>query len=236
MPLQTHSARATHANHLLAALPPAARQRLLKKCKRVDLTFNAVLCEPGEKIRHVYFPTSGLISMLTPVERPPNVEVGVIGREGACGMPLFLDVRTSSVRALVQGSGSAMRITAAAFRNELGRGTDLRRELNRYLYTFIVQVTQTAACNSRHALAPRLARWLLMTQDRMQSDKFFLTHEFLAQMLNVRRAGVTHAAKLLQRKKLILYTRGRITVLDRRGLERAACVCYRMVREICGEL
>jgi CRP-like cAMP-binding protein len=129
-----------------------------------------------------------------------------------------------------------MRITAASFASQTAGSTSLRRELNRYLYTFIVQVTQTAVCNSRHQLGPRLARWLLMTHDRMQSDEFYLTQEFLAHMLSVQRAGVTEAAGLLQKKKLISYKRGHITVLDRRGLERASCACYRAVNKICDEL
>jgi hypothetical protein len=150
------------------------------------------------------------------------------------GISLYLGVNVSPVRALVQGSGSAMRITAAAFQSEAERSPSLRRELNRYLYTFIVQVAQTAACNSSHQLAPRLARWLLMTHDRMQSDEFYLTQEFLAHMLGVQRAGVTKAAGLLQKKKLIRYRRGHIAILDRRGLELASCQCYSSVNKMSG--
>lgn len=229
-------ARAPPANRLIAALPRRDRQRILTKCKHVELTYAEVLCEPGERIEHVYFPTSGLISLLTPVDRALGVEVGMVGREGVVGIPLFLGENTSSVRALVQGSGSAMRMTAASFRGQAARSLGLRRELNRYLYGFIAQVSQTAACNGRHQLVPRLARWLLMMHDRMQSDRFYLTHEFLAQMLCVQRAGVTKAAGLLQKKKLISYKRGHITVLDRRGLERASCACYRAVTKICDRL
>jgi CRP-like cAMP-binding protein len=225
--------RAPPTNRLIAALPPRDRAHLLDACKQTDLSYADVLCEPGARLQHVYFPTSGLISLLTPVDRPPNVEVGMVGYEGMAGIPLFLGVNTSSVRQLVQGSGSAMRITAAAFQAVTDRSVSLRRELNRYLYTFIVQITQTAACNSRHQLAPRLARWLLMTHDRMQTDEFYLTHQFLAQMLSVQRAGVTRAAELLQKKNLISYKRGHITVLDRRGLERASCTCYQTVNRIC---
>jgi CRP-like cAMP-binding protein len=224
--------RTLAGNDLLAALSPNDRRRLLARCTQVDLTYADVLCESGARIRHAYFPNRGLISLLTPVDRRPNVEVGMVGREGMAGIPLFLGVNVSPVRALVQGSGSAMRITAAAFRNEVERNPSLRRELNRYLYTFIVQLAQTAACNTRHELRSRLARWLLMTHDRMQSDKFYLTQEFLAQMLGVQRAGVTKAAGLLQKKKLIRYRRGHITILDRRGLERASCSCYSSVNKI----
>jgi CRP-like cAMP-binding protein len=224
------------ANHLIAALPRSDRQRLLAQCKVVNLTYAEVLCEPGERIAHVYFPNVGLISLLTPMERRASVEVGMVGREGIAGIPLFLGVNTSPVQALVQGAGSAMRITAASFRNEIEQSAGLRRELNRYLFTFIVQVAQTAACNSRHQVGPRLARWLLMTHDRMQSDEFYLTQDFLAQMLTVQRTGVTRAAGLLQKKKLIRYNRGTITILDRRGLERASCACYRTVNRICHNL
>ena len=220
------------ANHLLAALPNKDRQRLLKHCRRVKLTFAEVLCEPGARMQHVYFPNGGLISLLTPVQGHANVEVGMVGREGIAGIPLFLGATTSPVRWLVQGAGDAMRMQAGAFKNLTARSATLRRALNRYLHTFIVQVAQTAACNSRHELGPRLARWLLMTHDRMQSDRFALTQEFLAHMLNVQRAGVTKAAGLLQRKKLIHYRRGHITILDRHGLERASCGCYRAVHKI----
>jgi CRP-like cAMP-binding protein len=228
--------RISPANSLIAALPTRDRQQLMKKCNRVELTYADVLYSPGERIQHVYFPTNSLISLITPIDPPPGVEVGMVGREGLAGIPLLLGVNKSSVRALVQGSGGALRITAAAFRTEVAGSVTLRRELSRYLYTFIVQVAQTAACNSRHQVGPRLARWLLMTHDRVQSDEFYLTQGFLAHMLSVQRAGVTEAAGLLQKKKLIRYKRGHITVLDRRGLEQAACPCYSTVNKICDDL
>lgn len=221
------------ANRLIAGLSRSDRRQLLARCERVELTYAEVLCEPGQRIRHVYFPISALISLLRPVDHLPSVEVGMVGREGLAGIPLLLGASTSSVRALVQGSGGAMRMTATAFRRQTARSAGLRRALNRYLYAFMVQVTQTAACNSRHQLGPRLARWLLMTHDRAQTSQFHLTQDFLAQMLGVQRAGVTRAAQLLQKKKLIRYKRGQITVLDRRGLERASCTCYRAVDDIC---
>ena len=221
-------------NDLLAALPRSDRQHLLARSTQVELTYADVLYESGERIRHVHFPNRGLISLLTPMHRRPSVEVCMVGREGMAGIPLFLGVDVSPMRALVQGSGSAMRITAAAFRDEAERSPSLRRQLNRYLYTFFVQVAQTAACNSNHQLGPRLARWLLMTHDRVQSDEFYLTQEFLSQMLGVQRAGVTKAAGLLQKKKLIRYRRGRITILNRRGLERASCECHSVVNKMSG--
>jgi CRP-like cAMP-binding protein len=219
-------------NQLLKALPAKARQRLLRRCRPYRLKFADVLCEPGARMRHVYFPNRGLISLLTPVEGRANVEVGMVGREGIAGIPLFLGITTSPVQWLVQGAGDAWRIPAAAFKKETAGSPALQQTLNRYLHTFIVQVAQTAACNSSHELSPRLARWLLMTHDRMQSDTFVLTQEFLAKMLSVQRAGVTNAASTLQKRKLIRYRRGNITILDRRGLERAACSCYRTVNEI----
>lgn len=222
----------TTTNRLLMALPQQSRDHLLKQCRPFKLTFADVLCEPGDRMRHVYFPNHGLISLMTPVQGHANAEVGMVGREGVAGIPLFLGINTSPVRWLVQGAGDAMRMPAAAFKEETARNAPLRHALGLYLHTFIVQVAQTAACNGRHQLGPRLARWLLMTHDRMQIDTFGLTQEFLADMLNVQRAGVTKAAGLLQRKKLIHYRRGNITILNRQGLEDAACGCYRVVHEI----
>jgi CRP-like cAMP-binding protein len=161
-----------------------------------------------------------------------SVEVGLVGREGMAGMGLFLGSSISPVQMLVQGSGTATRIKATAFRNEIKRNPALQRELSRYLYAFMAQVAQTAACNRHHQLGQRLARWLLMTHDRARSNEFHLTQEFLAHMLGVRRVGVTKAAGLLQEKKLISYRRGNITILDRKGLERASCRCYGAVNDI----
>jgi CRP-like cAMP-binding protein len=220
------------ANQLLARLPVRERRRLLRHCRPCQLNFEEVLCEPGARMRHVYFPNRGLISLLTPVQGYPNVEVGLVGREGFAGIPVYLGAGTSPVTWLVQGGGDALRMEAAAFTRETARSPPLRDALNRYLHAFMVQIGQTAACNSRHRLGPRLARWLLMTQDRMQSDTFPVTHEFLARMLNVRRAGVTRAAGILQGRKLVRYRRGIITVLDRPALERAACDCYRAVHDV----
>jgi CRP-like cAMP-binding protein len=194
--------------------------------------YGDILSEPGDRIRHVYFPNSGLISLLAPVDGHASVEVGMVGREGMAGMGLFLGSSVSPVQMLVQGSGAATRMKAVSFCDEVKRSPALQRELNRYLYAFMAQVAQTAACNRHHQLGQRLARWLLMTHDRMQSSKFLLTQEFLAHMLGVRRVGVTKAAGLLQEKKLISYRRGNITILDRKGLERASCRCYAAVNDI----
>ncbi len=210
-------------NGVLRALPSKASQRLLAQSEQVNLTYGDILCEPGKPIRHIYFINSGLISLLTSVGgRDTTVEVGLVGKEGVAGLPLVLGVSISPVRMLVQGSGTATRMKATSFRNELKRSPELQRRLNQYLYTFMAQVAQTAACNSHHLLVKRLARWLLMAHDRVDSNEFRLTQEFLAHMLGVRRVGVNAAAKALQKKKLISYHRGNITVLNRKGLERAS--------------
>jgi CRP-like cAMP-binding protein len=226
---------ATHAwttNSVLRALSPKENQRLFAHSEQAKFTYGDILCEPGKPIRHVYFPNSGIISLLTPLDGHESVEVGLVGREGMAGMGLFLGSSISPVQMLVQGSGTATRMKAAVFCNEIKRNLVLRCELNHYLYTFMAQVAQTAACNRHHLLEKRLARWLLMTHDRAQSNEFHLTQEFLAHMLGVRRVGVTRAAGLLQEKKLISYRRGNITVLDRKGLERASCRCYGAVNDI----
>lgn len=221
-------------NSVLRALSRKDGQRLLVRHEQVKLKYGDILCEPGKQLRHVYFPDSGIISLLTPVEGHASVEVGLVGREGMAGMALFLGIAVSPVRMLVQGSGTAMRIKAATFAHEIRRNPPLRRALNRYLYGFMAQVGQTAGCNRFHQIGPRLARWLLMTHDRVDTDEFQLTQEFLAQMLGVRRAGVTLAARVLQKKKLIRYSRGKLRILDRKGLERVACGCYRAVNDLCG--
>lgn len=220
------------ANGVLRVLSPRENRRFLANSQQVSLTYGDILGEPGDRIRHVYFPNSGLISLLAPVDGHASVEVGMVGREGMAGLGLFLGSRISPVQMLVQGSGSATRMKAVLFCDEVKRSPVLQRELSLYLYMFMAQVAQTAACNRHHLLDSRLARWLLMTHDRVQSNEFHLTQEFLAHMLGVRRVGVTKAAGLLQEKKLISYRRGNITILDRKGLERASCRCYTAVNDI----
>jgi hypothetical protein len=209
---------------------------LLAYSEQVNLVHGDVLCEPGKPIRHVYFPNDAIISLLTPVDGHISVEVGLVGREGMAGMGLYLDIGVSPVLMLVQGSGTATRMKASSFRNEIKRNSTLQRELSHYLYAFMAQAAQTAACSRHHLLVARLARRLLMTLDRVQSNEFYLTHEFLAHMLGVRRVGVTRAAGLLQEKKLISYRRGNISILNRKGLERASCRCYRDVNNICDRM
>ncbi|MEP7101852.1 MAG: Crp/Fnr family transcriptional regulator [Burkholderiales bacterium] len=218
-------------NHLIELLPRADRARLLAICEPTHLVLSEVLCEPGQTTRHVYFPTGGFISLVTLVAGHPGVEVGMVGREGMVGAQLALGVVASPLRALVQGSGTALRVGTKAFRAELDRSAALRRYIDRYLYVLMAQLATSAACLRFHLIGPRLARWLLMTQDRAQTDAFHVTQEFLAYMLGVRRVGVTTAATALQRAGLIEYTRGAMTVLDRAGLEQVACSCYETDRQ-----
>ena len=219
-------------NSLLAAVPRKAYRSLLAGLEPVTLTFGEVLYEPGETIRHVYFPGTSLVSLLTLADGHLALEVGLIGREGMVGIPLVLGHSKSSVRALVQGNGTALRMASARFRNEFQACLPLQRELYRYVHALMAQISQTAACNRFHVVEMRLARWLLMTHDRVKSDQFRMTHEFLGHMLGVRRVGVTKAAQALQKGKLIRYSRGDITVLDRAGLEAAACECYEVVKDM----
>jgi len=223
-------ARARSPNRLLAALPAREYKRLLSGLETVKLTYGEVLHEPGERMRHVYFPSDCLVSLLTVVEGHQALEVGLVGREGMVGSRLALGITASSIRALVQGTGTAVRMTSARFLKEFRRIPALRRALFHFTDALMLQVTQTAACNRFHVVEARLARWLLMTRERLPSGEFHLTHEFLADMLGVRRVGVTSAAGALQRRKLIRYQRGIITILDQQGLEDAACSCYRHLR------
>jgi CRP-like cAMP-binding protein len=220
------------ANSLLAALPREDYQSLLGELEPVTLASGEVLYEPGERIRHVYFPNDGQVSLLMVVASGKALEVGLVGREGMVGIPLALGAEASPVRALVQGSGSALRMKAGSLREALARCLPLQHELYRYAYAKLVQARQTAACNRFHPVEARLARWLLMTRDRVRSDQFHLTHEFLADTLGIRRVGVTNAATALQRRKLISYRRGNIRILDRKGLKAASCGCYEIVRNL----
>lgn len=213
-------------NHLIELLPRADRLRLLEICEPVPLVLGDVLCEHGEHTSHVYFPSEGFISLIASIDGKPGLEVGMVGREGMLGAQLALGVVTAPLHALVQGAGSAWRVGTAAFRVELASSPALQRGLNRYIYVLMSQLSSSAACLRLHRICPRLARWLLMSQDRAHSDSFHVTHEFLAYMLGVRRVGVTTAAGALQRAGLITYRHGQLTVLDRSGLEAAACSCY----------
>ncbi|MFC5473821.1 Crp/Fnr family transcriptional regulator [Paraherbaspirillum soli] len=227
---------ATIENHLIELLPRKDRLHLLAVCEPVKLELAEVLCEPGTPTRYVYFPIDGFISLVARIDGSPGVEVGMVGREGMLGAQLVLGVVTAPLHALVQGPGSAWRIGTATFRSELACSAALQRGLNRYLYVLMAQMATSAVCLRSHLIGPRLARWLLMSQDRAHSDSFRMTHEFLSYMLGVRRVGITTAASALQRSGLIEYRRGDLRVLDRSGLEAAACDCYAVDRRAYAEL
>ncbi len=217
-------------NRLIADLPRKDRSEFLKRCQPVELVFGEILCEAGRPMTHIYFPLQGFISRIAVLEEQQPLEIGLVGNEGMMGETLALGVNAAPMRAVVQGAGTALRMSAAALRRELRRRGSLAAIVNRYLYVLIAQLTRLSACTRFHEIEPRLARWLLMTHDRAHTDQFRLTHEFLAAMLGVRRSGVTIAAGNLQAKKLVRYHRGELTVLDRRGLEAVSCSCYAALR------
>lgn len=214
-------------NSMLAALPRAEYRRLLPALEPVTLELGDVLHEAGAPIRHVYFPVDCVICLLTKSDNHQTVATGLVGHEGMVGMPLALEVGVSSVRAVVQVAGTALRMPAARFTNEFQRGLQLQRQLYRYAQVKLNQARQLAACIASHCLEQRLACWLLMNGDRAKSPEMFLTQEYLAAVLNVRRESVTAASGSLRSRGLISYNRGRICILDRKGLEAASCRCYR---------
>jgi CRP-like cAMP-binding protein len=218
-------------NKLLSSLTKAERSALVDDLEPVALTYGEILYEPGQRIDFVYFPSNSVVSLLTLVDKHQALEVGLVGNEGMVGIPLALGITVSPVRALVQGTGDALRMKAARFVRNLRQVPSLQREMQRYTFALMSQIQQTAACNRFHVVEERLARWLLMTHDRVQVNEFELTQEFLSHMLGVRRVGVTKAARALQARNLIHYSRGHITIVDRKGLEAASCSCYELVKK-----
>ena len=215
-----------HRNLLLASLPRAAFQLLLPDLALQQLAFGDVLQEQGAPVRDVYFPVDGLVSLLTVVKGRFALQVAMVGREGMVGIPLALGVKSTGMRALVQGGGTALRMDGKRFAAAMEQSTPLRSALLGYVDSLMSQIARTAACNRFHVVQARLARWLLMTRDRSGSADFAMTQEFLSSMLGVRRVGVSEAASAFQRKKLIEYSRGRIRIVDHAGLEAACCACY----------
>lgn len=218
-------------NRLLDSLPPWDRSRLLVDCEPVRLGFAETLGQSGQPLRHAYFPIGGVIALVMPVGGDAGLQVGLVGHEGMCGATLALGIEAAPFHALVLGEGPALRIAAAALHEALDRSPALRLGLQRYLYVSMAELAQAAVCTRFHVLEARLAHWLLMLQDRADSDTLHVTQAFIASMLGVRRVGITKAANTLQRRRLIGYRRGDIAILDRPGLEAAACACYRIGRE-----
>lgn len=220
------------SNRLLAALPMAERTDLFRRTVPVEPQAGTVLVDSGEPFRHVYFPCTGLVSVLATTDGPPGLEVGLVGNEGMVGVPLALGVSTSSTRNVVRREGTALRISAGEFNTALNISPGLRRVLHRYAHVLTAQLAQVVICTRFHLLESRLAAWLLATHDRAAGDSLHCTQETLAEIFGVRRASVSSAAASLQARGLISYARGDISVLDRPGLERAACDCYRTSRQI----
>lgn len=218
-------------NRLLAALPSKEYKSLCLRSAIIPLVYGENIYERGDVVRHVYFPEAGIISLLSSVDIDSSIEVGIVGSEGMVGLSVFLGVKTSANVAVVQGTGSARRMTARDFRSSCGGNSKLTFYLNRFIHSLMTQISQSAACNRFHPINARLARWLLMTQDRMREDAFRITQEFLSNMLGVRREAVNKAAGDLQRSELISYSRGNLMVIDRRGLEKMACACYGIIKK-----
>lgn len=221
----------TPENRLLAALPAEEYQRLVPHLELVSLPLGQVLYEPGESIRDVYFPHQALISLVSIMQDGSTTEIGLVSSDGMVGIPVFLGGKTTTSQAIVQVESSAMRMKADLLKTEFDRGGALQRLLLLYTQALLTQVSQVAACNRQHTVEERLARWLLTVRDNIQSDELSLTQEFIAQMLGVRRSGITLAAGTLQQAGMIRYTRGRITVLNRENLEATSCECYRLIRD-----
>jgi CRP-like cAMP-binding protein len=217
-------------------LPHGDLKRLLAHLQPVSLQLGEVLYEPGSRIRYCYFPTEGVVSLLTVLTPHKAAEVGIVGREGLVGMSAAVGINVSQFRAVVQGAGSAMRISAANLQKEFAASDALHRGLFRFSHSLTGQIAQTAACNRFHKAEMRLARWLLATRDRLRSDNFRLTHQFLSLMIGVRRVGVTNAAGSLARRNLISYSRGNVRILNSKGLQAASCECYEVVKAMYGNL
>ena len=217
-------------NCLLAFLPDEEYQRLLPAMEQVGLNYGENIYESGDVIGNVYFPNSGIISLLASIEDSAMLEVGIVGNEGMVGLPVFLGVEITNNRAVVQDKGVAMKIKTADFLKECDSGGALPKILQRFTHSLMAQISQSAVCFRFHQVEARLARWLLMTADRMESNDFHITQDFLANMLGVRREAVNQSAVILQKQNLIQYTRGQMEILDRAKLEKTSCHCYDVIK------
>jgi len=218
-------------NRLLARLPPEEFERLLPHLGRVTFSLGEVIYESGGRQSYIYFPTTAIISLLYLMENGSSAEMGVAGKEGLVGVALFMGGDTVPNRAVVQSAGASLRMKTKVLQDEFSRGGTFQRLLLRYTQALMTQMSQPAVCNRLHTIEQQLCRWLLLSHDRLDSDELVMTQELIANMLGVRREGVTHAAGRLQEQGLISYVRGRINVLDRRGLEAAVCECYGVVKD-----
>ena len=224
-------AHAHEDNHLLAALSPAERERLIPHLKLVPMPLGRVLYESGDVMRHVYFPTDCIVSLLYVMENGASAEISIVGNEGLIGIALFMGGETTPSRAIVQSAGHAYRLIGRELKEEFHRNGQMQLLLLRYTQALITQMAQTAVCNRHHSVDQQLCRWLLLSLDRLSSNKLTMTQELIANMLGVRREGVTEAAGKLQKLGVIRYSRGQITVLDREKMEQLCCECYEVVRK-----
>jgi CRP-like cAMP-binding protein len=218
-------------NQLLSAIPTQEYERLLPHLELVSLPVRQIIYEPNESIEYVYFPISGLISLVNVTENGGTVEAATVGKEGMAGIPVFLGTDRMPGQAISQVAGDAVRMRADVFKREVAPGTSLYNLLLRYTQALLNLISQSVVCNCLHSVEQRCCRWLLLCHDRVKSDQFMLTQEFLAQMLGVRRASVSGVATTLQKAGLIRYSRGKITILERQGLEAGSCECYRVVKQ-----
>ena len=230
MPSTSTSPTSPRLNHLLASLPEAEWQRWQPLLERVDMPLGEVMYESGRVLSHVYFPTTAIVSLLYVMEDGASAEIAVVGNEGLIGISLFMGGESTPSRAVVQSAGEGWRLPARSVKAEFERPGPVMHLLLRYTQALITQMAQTAVCNRHHSLDQQLCRWLLLSLDRLQGTELVMTQELIANMLGVRREGVTEAALKLQKQGLITYTRGRITVLDRPGLEARTCECYAVVK------
>lgn len=220
-----------HLNHLLDALLQADYDRLFPNLDLVEMPLGKVLYEPGNQLKHVYFPTTSIVSLLYVMENSASAEIAIVGNEGILGVPVLLGGDTTPSWAVVQSAGHGYRMKAEILKNEFNRAGPLQRLLLRYTQALITQMAQTAVCNRHHSVEQQLCRWLLLSIDRLSGNELNMTQELIANMLGVRREGVTEAAGALQHLGLIHYSRGHIKVLDRAGLEAKSCECYQVVKE-----